>query len=134
VVHHHHHNTDEHATASMSATTPTTLIDNPPTLAATSQPQPSCRPADPVFHDDKQISKLASMLGGMTRITVTMDDRLAAAVRATAGHNVSGWLAALVRHKLLEQAVAAEIACDQQHPDYQVWCDERLDEIEEARA
>lgn len=119
------------------ATTPTKLIDNPQThsarcdIPATTQMPP---PADPTSHDDKQISKLASMLGGMTRITVTMDDRLAAAVRATAGHNVSGWLADLVRHKLLEQAVAAEIDCDQQHPDYLIWRDERLEEIEEAHA
>ena len=83
---------------------------------------------------NKKISKLASMLGDMARITVTMDDRLAAAVRATAGHNVSGWLADLVRHKLLEQAVAAEIACALQHPDYRAWRDERLEEIEEAHA
>jgi hypothetical protein len=93
-----------------------------------------CCQRDRAHQDNKKISKLASMLGGMTRITVTMDDRLAAAVRATAGHNVSGWLADLVRHKLLEQAVAAEIACDQQHPDHLVWCDERLEEIEEAHA
>jgi hypothetical protein len=92
------------------------------------------RQRDPAHHKDKKISKLASMLDDMTRITVTMDDRLAAAVRATAGHNVSGWLADLVRHTLLEQAVTAEIACDQQHPDYLTWRDERLEEIEEAHA
>jgi hypothetical protein len=74
------------------------------------------------------------MLDGMTRITVTMDDRLAEAVRAVAGPNVSGWLAAVVRHALLKQAVAAEIACDQQHPDYLDWRAERLEEIEEAHA
>lgn len=53
------------------------------------------------------------MLRSMARITITMDDRLAEAVRATAGHNVSGWLAKLVRAELLRRAVAAEIACDQ---------------------
>jgi hypothetical protein len=93
-----------------------------------------CCQRDRAHQDNKKISKLASMLGGMTRITVTMDDRLAEAVRATAGDNVSGWLAKLVRAELLRRAVAAEIACDQQHPDYLAWRTERLDEIDEAKA
>lgn len=54
-----------------------------------------------------------------------MDDRLAEAVKATAGDNVSGWLATLVRAKLLRRAVTAEIACDQQQPDYLAWRAER---------
>lgn len=62
-----------------------------------------------------------------------MDDRLVEAVRATAGPNVSAWLAAVVRHTLLKQAVAAEIACDQQHPDYLTWQAERLEEIDKAQ-
>jgi hypothetical protein len=66
----------------------------------------------------------------MARITVTMDDRLAEAVRATAGDNVSGWLSRLVRRELLRQAVAAEVACDQQHPEYQAWRAERLSETD----
>lgn len=74
------------------------------------------------------------MLRGMARITVTMDDRLAEAVRATAGDNVSGWLAKLVRAELLRRAVAAEIACDQQHPDYLAWRAERLEETDGAKA
>ncbi len=82
----------------------------------------------------KRFGKPASMLRGMTRITVTMDDRLAEAVRATAGDNVSGWLAKLVRAELLRRAVAAEIACDQQHPDYLAWRAERLYEIDGAEA
>lgn len=73
-----------------------------------------------------------SMLRDMARITVTMDDRLAQAVRATAGDNVSGWLAKLVRAELLRRAVAAEIACDQQHPDYLDWRADRLDETDGA--
>lgn len=48
------------------------------------------------------------MFRGMVRITVTMDDRLAEAVRTTAGDNVSGWLAKLVHTELLRRAVAAE--------------------------
>ncbi len=63
-----------------------------------------------------------------------MDDRLAEAVRATAGDNVSGWLAKLVRTELLRRAVAAEIACDQQHPDYLGWRADRLDEIDGTEA
>ncbi len=63
-----------------------------------------------------------------------MDDRLASAVRATAGDNVSGWLTKLVRSELLRRAVAAEIACDQQHSHYLDWRRERLDEIDEAEA
>ena len=78
------------------------------------------------------LDKLERVLQGMTRITVTMDDRLAAAVRATAGDNVSGWLAELVRAELLRRAVAAEIACDQQHPDYLAWRAERLAETDGA--
>jgi hypothetical protein len=74
------------------------------------------------------------MLHNMTRITVTMDDRLAEAVRATAGDNVSGWLAKLVRAELLRRAVAAEIACDQQQPDYLDWRVDRLDEVDGMRA
>lgn len=62
-----------------------------------------------------------------------MDDRLAAAVRATAGDNVSGWLAKLVRTELLRRAVAAEVACDQQHPDYLDWRRDRLGEIDQAQ-
>ncbi len=77
--------------------------------------------------------KPVSMLRGMARITVTMDDRLAEAVRATAGDNVSGWLANVVRAELLRRAVALEIACDQQHPDYRAWRAERLDEVDEAQ-
>jgi hypothetical protein len=65
------------------------------------------------------------MLSGMTRITVTRDDRLAEAVRATAGDNVSGWLAKLVRAELPRGAVAAELACDQQQPDDLAWRAER---------
>ncbi|MGH3900245.1 MAG: hypothetical protein ACRDTA_18780 [Pseudonocardiaceae bacterium] len=63
-----------------------------------------------------------------------MDDQLAEAVRAAAGDNVSGWLAKLIRTELLRRAVAAEIACDQQHPDYLDWRADRLDEINEAKA
>jgi hypothetical protein len=74
------------------------------------------------------------MFRGMARITVTMDDRLAEAVRSTAGDNVSGWLAKLVRTELLRRAVAAEIACDQQHPDYLDWRADRLDEIDGTEA
>jgi hypothetical protein len=48
------------------------------------------------------------MFRGMVRITVTMDDRLAEAVRTTAGDNVSGWLAKLVHTELLRRAVDAE--------------------------
>jgi hypothetical protein len=73
------------------------------------------------------------MLTGMTRITVTMDDQLAQAVKATAGDNVSGWLAKLVRTELLRRAVAAEVACDEQDPDYQAWRTDRLTEVEQAR-
>jgi cell division inhibitor SulA len=72
------------------------------------------------------------MLADMTRITVTMDDQLAQAVKATAGDNVSGWLTKLVRAELLRRAVAAEVACDQQDPDYLVWRTERLSEVEQA--
>ena len=82
----------------------------------------------------KNIGKLVSMLHSMTRITVTMDDQLAEAVRTTAGDNVSGWLAKLVRTELLRRAVAAEIACDQEHPDYLDWRADRLDEIDGTRA
>jgi hypothetical protein len=74
------------------------------------------------------------MLCSMTRITVTMDDRLAEAVRATAGDNVSGWLAKLVRAELLRRAVAAELACDRQHPDYLAWRAERLEETDGVEA
>jgi hypothetical protein len=74
------------------------------------------------------------MLQGMTRITVTMDDRLAEAVRATAGDNVSAWLAKVVRAELLRRAVAAEIACDRQHPDYLAWRTERLEETDGVEA
>lgn len=99
---------------------------------------PHCaRPAaapTPNPRDVERVGKLTSMLRDMTRITVTMDDRLAEAVRATAGNNVSGWLAKLVRAELLRRAVAAEIACDQQHPDYLAWRAERLGEIDGAQA
>lgn len=74
------------------------------------------------------------MLCGMARITVTMDERLAEAVRATAGDNISGWLAKLVRAELLRRAVAAEIACDRQHPDYLAWRAERLEETHGVEA
>jgi hypothetical protein len=73
------------------------------------------------------------MLPRMTRITVTMDDQLAQAVKATAGDNVSGWLAKLVRTELLRRAVAAEVACDEADADYQAWRAERLTEVEQAR-
>lgn len=94
-------------------------------------PSPPGPPSPP---DCALLDKLARMLRGMTRITVTMDDRLAEAVRATAGDNVSGWLAKLVRAELLRRAVAAEIACDQQHPDYLAWRAERLEETDGAKA
>ncbi|MGH3927467.1 MAG: hypothetical protein ACRDTT_32155 [Pseudonocardiaceae bacterium] len=82
----------------------------------------------------QRVGKLTNMLRRMARITVTMDDRLAAAVRAAAGDNVSGWLAKLVRAELLRRAVAAEIACDEQHPDYLSWRAQRLDELDGAEA
>jgi len=63
-----------------------------------------------------------------------MDDRLADAVRATAGDNVSGWLARVVRAELLRRAVAAELACDQQYPDYLAWRAERLEETNGVEA
>jgi hypothetical protein len=100
--------------------------------------QPQLGPAQQVVlvgrSAPKRVGKLASMLRSMTRITVTMDDRLAEAVRTTAGDNVSGWLAKLVRTELLRRAVAAEIACDQQHPDYLDWRADRLDEIDGTEA
>lgn len=77
--------------------------------------------------------RTGGMLSGMTRITVTMDDQLARAVKATAGDNVSGWLTKLVRAELLRRAVAAEVACDAVDPDYQAWRAERLTEVEQAR-
>jgi hypothetical protein len=63
-----------------------------------------------------------------------MGDRLAGALRATAGDNVSGWLAKLVRAGLVRRSVAAEIACDQQHPDYLAWRAERWEETNGAHA
>lgn len=82
----------------------------------------------------KRVGKPVSKLHGIVRITVTIDERLAEAVRATAGDNVSGWLAKLVRAELRRRAVAAEIACDQQHPDYLDWRADRLDEIDGTQA
>lgn len=92
------------------------------------------KPTCPSIELTEHAGKLASMLRGMTRITVTMDDRLAEAVRTVAGGNVSGWLATLVRTELLRRAVAAEITCDQQHPDYLDWRADRLDEIDGMQA
>jgi hypothetical protein len=82
---------------------------------------------------DPSAGKRVGMLRRMTRITVTMDDRLAEAVRAAAGANVSGWLAKVARAELLRQAVAAEVTCDQEHPEYLAWRAERLEEIHGAQ-
>jgi Tfp pilus assembly protein PilN len=67
-------------------------------------------------------------------LTITMDDQLADAVKATAGGNVSAWLTQLARSELLRRAVAAEIAADTQNSDYLAWRAERATEIEQAHA
>jgi hypothetical protein len=67
------------------------------------------------------------MLAVMTRLTIAMEDRLAAAVRAAAGDNVSGWMAGLARREVVRLAVDAELRHDQQDPAWR----ERI--VENAR-
>lgn len=56
------------------------------------------------------------MLTSVTRLTIAMDEQLAAAVKAAAGDNVSAWLSRLARHEIVRQAVAAEATHDQRDP------------------
>jgi metal-responsive CopG/Arc/MetJ family transcriptional regulator len=66
----------------------------------------------------------------MTRISVSLDDPLAEAVRTAAGGDgkVSKWIANLVREKLLNDAAAAAAAYDkaQNTDDDAAWEADRL--------
>lgn len=66
----------------------------------------------------------------MTRISVSLEDPLAEAVKVAAGGDgkVSRWIAALVREKLLNDAAAAAAAYDraQATDDDAAWEAERL--------
>lgn len=66
----------------------------------------------------------------MTRISVSLDDPVAEAVKAAAGGagKVSGWVARLVSEKLLSDAAAAAGAFDRQAltEDDAIWEAERL--------
>lgn len=54
----------------------------------------------------------------MTRISVSLDDATAAAVRRAAGdRSISGWVADLVRQALLNRAGAAAAAYDRSRDD-----------------
>ncbi|MFI5721117.1 hypothetical protein [Nocardia sp. NPDC051750] len=67
----------------------------------------------------------------MKRVTITLDDHLAALVRdAAAGGNVSAWMAEAARSRLLRAAAEAEAVHDRAHPDAEA---ERLAEMESAR-
>ncbi len=62
----------------------------------------------------------------MTRISVSLDDPLAEAVKYAAGGDgrVSKWVANLIRERLLNDAAAAAAAYDRK--DDEVWEAERL--------
>lgn len=67
----------------------------------------------------------------MKRVTITLDDHLAALVRdAAADGNVSAWMAEAARSRLLRAAAEAEAAHDRAHPDTEA---DRLAEMESAR-
>jgi hypothetical protein len=72
------------------------------------------------------------MLPGMTRMTITLDDRLAAAVRAAAGDNVSAWMARLARGEVARAAVEAEVAHDRDDADWHARVGEHAREIDSA--
>ncbi len=63
----------------------------------------------------------------MTRISVSLDDPLAEAVKQAAGGDgkVSKWVAGLIRERLLEGAAQAAGAFDRARAD-ESWEDERL--------
>lgn len=72
------------------------------------------------------------MLPSMTRMTITLDDRLAAAVRAAAGDNVSAWMARLARGAVAREAAEAELAHDRGDPDWQARVSEHARETDNA--
>lgn len=74
----------------------------------------------------------SGMLIVMTRITIALDERLAEAVRASAGDNVSAWFARLARREVVAQAVAAEIAHDRADPTWRDRLAEHTREADEA--
>jgi hypothetical protein len=71
------------------------------------------------------------MLVVMTRLTIAMEDRLAAAVKAAAGDNVSGWMARLARREVVRLAVDAELAHDGLDP---AWRDRVAEHVRETDA
>jgi hypothetical protein len=70
------------------------------------------------------------MLSVMTRLTIAMDDRLADAVRAAAGDNVSSWMAGLARREVVRLAVDAEIMHDRQDSGWHDRATEHAREID----
>lgn len=77
------------------------------------------------------------MLTGMTtRITVTVEDELAALIRSAARMdpktrgNVSEWLARAARSRLLREAALGEIEWERAHPDR---AQIRMEEVEAER-
>ncbi|MPZ28577.1 MAG: hypothetical protein GEV12_19795 [Micromonosporaceae bacterium] len=66
----------------------------------------------------------------MTRLTIAMDERLAEAVKAAAGDNVSAWMSRLARQEIVRQAVAAEVAHDQRDPAWRGRVAEHTREID----
>ena len=64
----------------------------------------------------------------MPRISVSLDDGVADAVKAAAGGDgkVSSWVANLIRDKLLRDAAAAAAEYDRERADEDAWEVERL--------
>lgn len=57
------------------------------------------------------------MIGGMTRLTISLPDDLAAKIKAAAGENVSAWVANLARDAFLREEAAAVARFEAQHGD-----------------
>jgi hypothetical protein len=68
----------------------------------------------------------------MTRLTIAMEDRLAEAVKAAAGDNVSAWMARLARREIVRLAVDSELAHDQRDPGWPERAEEHTRELDTA--